>query len=125
MIRDDQKNKLLEELERTPFILHASKKIGIDKSTIYRWMKKDKKFKDKVEESLNIGRTSLCDFAESKLVKKIEEEDFRAIKFYLENNEQRFIKPRQVTIFNTNNKGREVLTNTQKDKLDKLLNDLD
>jgi len=121
MISDEHKKKLMEELEKTPFILHASKKVGIDKSSIYRWMKKDKRFKKQIEDALSMGRSSLCDFAESKLIKKVEEEDFRAIKLVLENNDKRYIKPRQVTIINTDQNPRKVLTKGEKDKLNKLL----
>lgn len=122
MISQKQKSNFLEELEKTPFILHASKKIGIDKSTVYRWMQKNEKFKKEVEESLNIGRSSLADFAESKLIKKVEEEYFPAIKLVLRHNSPRYHHPRPVTIINTRDH-KDVLTDEQKKKLDMLLDD--
>ena len=120
MISKQQKTKFLEELEKTPFVLHASKKVGIDKSTVYRWMNKNEKFKKQVEESLSIGRASLADFAESKLIKKVEEEYFPAIKFVLRHNSPRYFYPRPMTIINTRDK-RDVLTEEQKEKLNMLL----
>ncbi len=116
------KRKFLEELEKTPIIFHASKKVGIDKATIYRWKEKDKKFAKQMEDALSIGRSGLCDIGEAQLAKLMNQGDFKAIKFYLENNEKRYIKPRNITIINTKNQS-NVLTQEQMDKLDSLLED--
>lgn len=117
----DDKNRFLETLEKMPFISHASKQAGIDKATIYRWRKKDKKFNAKVEDALAISRSALCDVAESQVIKKINQGDFRASKFFLENNDKRYIRPRAITIINNSGKD-DVLTEEQKKKLDKILN---
>lgn len=121
MIDAQTKEKLLEELEKTPFIETASKKIGVHKSTVYRWMKKNEKFKEQIDESLAIGRAGFAEFAESKLMKKVEEEHFPAIKFVLENNDKRYIKPRSVYINRDVLDKEDPLTEAQKAKLDKIL----
>jgi hypothetical protein len=57
----------------------ACKIAGVDRATHYRWMQKDKNYKKQVESIADIA----IDFAESKLHKKIKEEDTTSIIFYL------------------------------------------
>lgn len=121
----DDKKKFLDELEKTPFVLHASKKVGIDKATIYRWRKKDKKFAKEMDQALSIGIASVCDIAEGQLTKMINQGDFKSIKFFLENNKKEYIRPRAVTIINTAKGNSSVLTNKERERLDKLLNSTD
>lgn len=121
MRSNEDKEKFLKILEQVPFISHASKKAGIDKATIYRWRKKDKRFNSEVEEALDIGRSGLCDVAESQLVKKINQGEFRAIKFFIENNDKRYIKPRPINIFQGKPVKKESLSKKDMKKLDDLL----
>jgi hypothetical protein len=120
MRSNEDKKKFLEALSKAPFILHATKQVGIDKATIYRWRKKDPKFNIAVEDVLNIGRAGLCDIAENQIVKMINQGDFKASKFFLENNDKRYFRPRPTNIF-VNSKGSSDLTSEQLDKLNLLL----
>ena len=59
-----KKEAFLEALEKSMGIVsQATKKIGIDRTTPYRWMKEDTEFEDKVMEIQNV----VGDFAETKL----------------------------------------------------------
>jgi len=121
----DDKKKFLDELEKTPFVLHASKKVGIDKATIYRWRKKDKKFAKEMDQALSIGIASVCDVAEGQLTKMINQGDFKSIKFFLENNKKEYIRPRPINVFMDKSSREGSLTNDQRERLDKILNATD
>ena len=59
-----KKEAFLEALEKSMGIVsQATKKVGIDRTTPYRWMKEDEVFEDKVMEIQNV----VGDFAETKL----------------------------------------------------------
>ena len=59
-----KKEAFLEALEKSMGIVsQATKKVGIDRTTPYRWMKEDSGFEDKVMEIQNV----VGDFAETKL----------------------------------------------------------
>lgn len=59
-----KKEAFLEALEKSMGIVsQATKKVGIDRTTPYRWMKEDTEFEDKVMEIQNV----VGDFAETKL----------------------------------------------------------
>jgi hypothetical protein len=90
MISDKNKNKFLEELEKTPIIQIACRKTNIAKATFYRWIKTDKKFKKDSEESLNQGRLLINDMAESKLIFSVGNGNLTAIIYWLKNNNPRY-----------------------------------
>jgi hypothetical protein len=99
MRTNNEKQKFLEILEETPIISIASKRSNIDKSTIYRWIKRDKKFKEKLLESLSRGRGSISDRVESVLIKKAINGERWAVQMWLGNNCSIYVKPRPVNIF--------------------------
>jgi hypothetical protein len=75
-----KKEKFIEALEQSMGIIsHAAKKIGVDRTTPYRWMREDEEYKSRVEEVLNVP----LDFVESKLFEAINHNNITAIIFYL------------------------------------------
>ena len=75
-----KKEKFIEALEQSMGIIsHAAKKIGVDRTTPYRWMREDEEYKKRVEEVLNVP----LDFVESKLFEAINHNNITAIIFYL------------------------------------------
>lgn len=90
--------KFIQTLEDTPFMSYASKKSGISKATIYRWIKNDWDFRHAVKEALERGRSHLCDIAEMALVEKIKGKDMNAIRFYLQNNDNRYMPKRSMFV---------------------------
>lgn len=89
-LNSDERKKFLEILATTPFLIHASKKVGVSRATIYRWMKSDPDFKQKVDEALMSGRENLVEVAEAVIVKKIHDGDVSASKFFLTHNSDRY-----------------------------------
>jgi len=85
-----EREKFLEILATTPFINHACKKTGISRATIYRWMKDNVRFRQKVTKAVNRGRENLEEIAEMSLAKKIQGGDLGAIRFYLAHNSGRY-----------------------------------
>ena len=67
-IKDRQekvKDAFLDQLKRTPTIETACQKVNTARSTVYRWIKSNKKFEAKVDDALNEGRMFMSDVAES------------------------------------------------------------
>lgn len=95
MLSDDDKKKFLEELEQTPFPSIACKRAGISKATIYRWRSEDADFKKAMGYAIASGRETITESAEAHTVMLIKKGDMRAIKLWLENNADKYYKPRK------------------------------
>lgn len=89
------KKKFLEILEEAPWIEIAAKRVGIHRSTPYRWMERSAKFNEAVERALERGRRGECSFAKAKLHVLVGKENIQAIKLLLENNDPQYMKPRR------------------------------
>lgn len=87
--------KMLDYLERTPIVESACLKLGIARSTFYRWLE-DAEFKKKVDQSLERGRSVVDDVAESHLVSNVKDGNIGAVKFWLTNNNPRYKKKMQI-----------------------------
>jgi|SRR3989338_5639955 len=80
----------LEQLKRTPTIEQSCQKVGIGRTTVYRWMNKSKRFAIHVEESLIEGRKFMSDIAETQLFSLIGEKKIEAIRLYLSTHNSRY-----------------------------------
>jgi hypothetical protein len=75
-----KKKAMLIALEATLGVVTlACKKAGVERVTHYRWMQKDKRYREQVDDIANIA----LDFAESKLHERIKSGDTTSIIFYL------------------------------------------
>jgi len=83
-------SKFVKVLEEAPFVSYAAKKVGMARSTIYRWKKSNPEFREQFDKALNSGREHLIDIAEMALVEKIKGKDMGAIKFFLQHNDKRY-----------------------------------
>lgn len=92
MIDENTKKKLLFEVEKYGNIYAACLKVNVDKSTVYRWKKKSKKFKKELEDSVEIGRSNISDMSENGLLQNIKNGDQRAIEYALTHNSDRYRK---------------------------------
>ena len=99
MKRNFEKSKFLEILNEYPLMSIACKKSGISKATIYRWMKDNPDFNKAVESAKKEGRQFINEIAESGLFSKIKEKDLAAIKYYLNNNDPRYVPKRSEFVF--------------------------
>lgn len=90
----DDRDRILSILEEVPFVSNACKKANFSKATFYRWYKDNKDFRKAVDKAQEMGRKNLSDLGESVLVKKMKEGDMRAVRLFLEHNNQRYIPKR-------------------------------
>jgi len=81
---------LLEQLERTPIIELACDKVGVSRTTFYRWIHTNKDFAKTVEKSLVTGREFVNDLAESQMLSLIKQADIKAIRLWLTHNSARY-----------------------------------
>ena len=81
---------IVNMLERTPIAESACQKVGIHRSTYYRWLQSDPEFQRRVKEALEIGRDTVSDVAESQLISQIKDGHHGATKYWLSNNSDRY-----------------------------------
>lgn len=93
------KNKLLllEELEKMPVIEVACKRVGVGRSTFYRWKQEDSVFDRQADVALDKGIALINDAMESKLISLGLEGSIHAIKFWLINRHEGY-KPAHIAI---------------------------
>jgi hypothetical protein len=94
MIGSKTKRKLLHELEKSGNVLLSCLKIGIDKSTFYRWREQDAEFRKMSDRVIRIGRENNCDISEHSLMLNVKEKKMDAIKYVLSHNSPRY-KPKK------------------------------
>jgi predicted DNA-binding transcriptional regulator AlpA len=91
--RNKVENALIIELEKNYLLQRACKKLGLTRSTVYRWMKDDEAFAMRVRAAQSVGRRNISDFVESKLLKNIEDRNQRAIEYWLKSNNDHYRAP--------------------------------
>lgn len=94
----DEKLKFIQIIEETPLINYACKKVGIGRTTFYRWMKDNLEFKISVERALKNGRSYWVEVAESSLMKNVKNGRMDAVKFFLTHNDSRYIPKRTLPL---------------------------
>jgi len=86
----EQKQKLLDQIRKTPIIQIASEKTGISRATYYRWLKLDEKFKESAEQALSEGIELINEMAESQLISAIRNQNITSIIFWLKNRHKAY-----------------------------------
>ena len=97
--QEDRKEAFLKILEgQLGIISQAAKKMDLDRTTPYRWMKEDITFAEKVHEIQNL----VLDFTESKLLELIRDGNPTAIIFMLKTKgkDRGYIERREITGMN-------------------------
>ncbi len=84
------KKAFLEQLKRTPTVELSCEKTQISRTSVYRWMRKSKKFAKEVDLALTEGRIFISDIAESQIFSLIKDKKFDAIRFWLQSNNPRY-----------------------------------
>ena len=94
----DIRNKVLEILSETPLVNYACKKVGISRMTFYRWRKDNLDFRTEADRLLSLGRENVGEMAEASLIKNIKDGKMDAIRFFLQNNDPRYMAKRTVYV---------------------------
>ena len=111
------KDILLDHLEKTPIVQIACEKSGIGRSTYYRWMEQDKKFARSAKRALSKWVAIMNDLAESQLLKSVRDGNMTAIIFWLKSRHIAY--GNKLEIIDTPDK--EVLTKAQKETIARVL----
>lgn len=84
--QEEAKAEILKFAQEMPIDSYVCKKVGIGRSTLYRWFEDDKNFKKKFKDSKRIGMSLISDIAESNIIKNIKNGNQRAIEFWLKHH---------------------------------------
>lgn len=106
------KEEICEELKKVPNIRYVCRKVGIDRSTFYRWLSNHFGFQKEVEAALLIGRDTVNDMAQSVIINGVQNSDVKCAMYWLSHNHERYISPERVDYF-------ELLENRTHDLLTK------
>lgn len=88
-----KKSRFIKDLKNVPIISSVCEKLGISRNTVYRWKDEDPVFAKQMQQALNTGCDSINDLAESKIINLIQQNDFRAIRFWLMSNKKKYVRP--------------------------------
>jgi hypothetical protein len=80
------KQKLLDELRKTPIVQVACQRIGVARATYYRWLKADDTFADAAFDAIDHGTSLINDMAESQLISSIKDKHMTGIIFWLKHH---------------------------------------
>ncbi|MBU4536555.1 hypothetical protein KJ603_00770 [Patescibacteria group bacterium] len=97
MKKDRIKELFLEQIRKIPIIQVACKKVGVARSSVYRWRDEDEEFSKALEKSLIEGEALINEMSESQLISLIHEKSWQAISFWLRKRSPRFKDRVEVT----------------------------
>lgn len=107
---EKQKELFLEQLRKTPIIQVVCEKVGVGRTSLYRWRKDDPVFDEAIREAIELGTHLVNDLAESKLIKLVQDGDFGPIRFWLQTHHHKYANHLRVSI----DKPRDELTDEEK-----------
>ncbi len=97
MKKDRTKTLFLEQIRKIPIIQVACEKVGVARSSVYRWRDEDEEFRQALEESLTEGEALINEMSESQLISLIREKNWQAISFWLRKRSPKFKDRVEVT----------------------------
>ncbi len=114
----NQKVLFLEKLKETPIVELVCKKLGVGRTTYYRWRQQDHEFAKAADEAILAGSLIINDMAESQLISAIKDKNLGAIIFWLRHHHPTYTNKIEVT---ARLKHDEKLTPDQEALIDKAL----
>ena len=98
MIDNETKQKLLKELEKCGNVFVSCSKVGINRSTFYRWKESDDIFRGEAEKVERLGRADNTDIGEHALMMNVKKGNMDAIKYLLRHNSPMYRRPMMPSI---------------------------
>lgn len=96
--RTTQNRKLmLEQLRKTPVVQICCEKLGVSRSTYYRWREENKEFAQLADQALAEGVSLINDMAESQLLAAIRDRHMSAIFYWLNHRHSAYSNKLEVT----------------------------
>ena len=83
MKKDRTRDLFLEQVRKIPIVQVACEKVGVARSTVYKWRKDDPSFAKLMDEALADGEAIVNDMSESQLLAKIKNGEWPPIAFWL------------------------------------------
>lgn len=117
---DKQKDLFLEQLRKTPIIQVVCEKVGVGRTSLYRWRKEDPVFDGAIKDAIEIGTHLVNDVAESKLIKLVQDGEFSSIRFWLQTHHKTYSNRVQISI----DKPKEELSEQEKQEIERSLSNL-
>lgn len=87
---EKQKKALVAQLRRTPIVQLACERVGVGRSTYYKWRVHDQIFARAADKAQEAGKFFVNDLAESKLMRLIQDDNLTAIIFWLKHNHPKY-----------------------------------
>src|SRR3989338_7233835 len=78
-----KKDNFLAELRKIPIVQVACEKVGLSRTSVYRWRDEDPEFKKEMEKAMAEGEAFVNDMSESQVLTLIKEKTGPAISFWL------------------------------------------
>lgn len=88
---------MLEQLKKTPVVQICCEKLGVSRSTYYRWREEDKEFAKLADQALAEGVSLINDMAESQLLSAIRDRNISAIFYWLNHRHSAYSNKLEVT----------------------------
>jgi len=97
MKQDRVKTLFLEQLRKVPIIQVAAEKVGVSRSTVYRWRDESEQFRKDLEAALTEGEEHINDLGESQLLTLMKDKHWPAISFWLKHRNPKYRDRVEVT----------------------------
>lgn len=92
------KKQMIEYLEKYPVVEAACSKVGISRSTHYKWYNEDFEYRAQLEMALQTSIGTVNDVAESNIINKVKGGDMKATQYWLEHHHHAYAKKLSPTI---------------------------
>ncbi len=88
---------MLEQLKKTPVVQVCCEKLGIARSTFYRWRDESPEFAKEADKALSEGVALVNDLAESMLLSAIKDRNISALFYWLNHRHSAYSNKLEVT----------------------------
>lgn len=88
---------IIEQLRKTPIVQICCEKVGVSRSTYYRWRDEDKTFAKLSDQALADGIALMNDVAESQLLSAIRDKNISAIFYWLNHRHAAYSNKLEIT----------------------------
>ena len=96
MKKDKIRDSMIVALKEMPIVQVACKKVGVGRTTYYRW-RENKKFAKEADAAIAEGEAFITDMSESQLISLIRDRNFQALHLWLKNHHPKYGDKVEVT----------------------------
>lgn len=95
---ESEKLKLILTLKEIPVVILACKKVGLDKSTFYRWKNSDKRFAREVTRAMSRGCDYISDIAEAHVIQGVKKGEKNYVITWLKSHRAPYKRAEKTTV---------------------------